>query len=1037
MASRGIYLCLLAASVVSAGGLPARAAAKPAGAERPPPVRTVRISIGDGSLSAALRELARRTGLELLYDQKLVRGVRAPGIRGNFAPEDALSRLLIGTGIAHRRTGEGTIVLFVKPAQPSPIEAPEVVPEILVVGRRTQNADIRRTQNDIQPYRVTTRADLEDAHRDNIDQYMRSRVPANADFAAPAQNTFVESGSVRSQINLRGLGPLRTLVLVDGRRMPSLPTGASDYLQPDLNGIPLTAIDRIETLTGTAGGIYGPGAIGGVVNIVLRRDYRGAEIRMTSGISSRGDNARSGIEGRLGFSPDGGRTDVMILAAYSRSEPLLTEDRDYFLRARERRFANNPAAYVNRQFTANSVGVLSRSGNLVLDPEKGGTPLGSTFTFLPIDFSGTQAERLALLVANAGKVDLSLPRDESVSRRSLIARPEVISVLANVRHRFGSNIEAFADLIYYSNAGMIRDNPGSQFQNTRADAPNNPFAQVVSFSYPEPNVIGEAGQEAEMRRATLGLIADLPGGWAANADYASGRAVSDLFLRRVVTSRSFGNAIREGRPDPGRPPLEPLGDWATFVAASATYLSELSTSVRYINRFSDASVRLAGPLAMLPGGALTLTLLGESRREHVRPAIVDYRSETFNQSNMTPDRSLQVRSAHAELRAPLVPDSSRTFLRGLELQLAARQDSTRTVFPVEPAFGFPSNDDLLRIKRRAFTFTGGVRFLPLPSLMLRASVATGELPPSIQQLSTISSFISGFNAYGVLDRLRGNRPVGTEGMVEELRGGRSTIRSERARTINVGFVLNPLARRRPRIAVDFSRIDRRREVLPFLFRPAAVLLNENLYPGRVVREPLGEEDRQAGFTAGRVSAIDLRSTNEGRSQVDTVDAQFDWRFEGPAGGEVRLSADATWQPRFTARRSRLEGEFSRIGHIDGPLRLRGNVGAEWSRKSTTMGLNAQYYSGYRVTYSEPSQAGLNAQILLDQGAERIGAQAYIDFYARQALPVAGQRVELGLGILNLLDTSPPILTQLNTPGYSLYGDARRRRFELSLSARFR
>jgi hypothetical protein len=270
----------------------------------------------------------------------------------------------------------------------------------------------------------------------------------------------------------------------------------------------------------------------------------------------------------------------------------------------------------------------------------------------------------------------------------------------------------------------------------------------------------------------------------------------------------------------------------------------------------------------------------------------------------------------------------------------------------------------------------------------------------------------------------------------ELRGGRSTIRSEHARTISVGFVLNPEARRGPRIAVDFSRIDRKREVLPFKFGPATVLLNQELYPGRVGREPLSEQDRQAGFTAGRVSAIDLRSTNEGSSQVDTLDAQFDWRFEGPARGEVRLSAASTWQPRFMVRRSRLEGEFSRVGRIDGPLRLRGNVGAEWSRGPTTIGLNAQYYSGYRVTYSEPSQAGLNAQIVLDQGAERIAAQAYVDFYAGHALRVGSQRVELGLGISNLLDTSPPILAQPNTPGYSLYADPRRRRFELTLSSKF-
>ncbi|HEX8448558.1 MAG TPA: TonB-dependent receptor plug domain-containing protein, partial [Allosphingosinicella sp.] len=298
-------------------------------------------SSGGKDLCRGLAELVRTARAEILYDSKLCRGRRGQQPPRGAPVAQALAALLAGTGIGHRRTPDGAFVLYILPQlAPADTVKEGAIPDILVTGRRTHNADIRRTQNDIQPYRVATRADVERAHRDNVDQYMRSRVPANADFAAPAQNTFVENGSARSQIDLRGLGPLRTLVLVDGRRMPSLPTGSSDYFQPDLNGIPLTAIDRIETLTGTAGGIYGPGAIGGVVNIVLKRDYRGADIRLTSGISSRGDAARMGVEGRIGFTPDGGRTDVMVLAAYSRSGSLLTAERDYFLRARQLRFAN-------------------------------------------------------------------------------------------------------------------------------------------------------------------------------------------------------------------------------------------------------------------------------------------------------------------------------------------------------------------------------------------------------------------------------------------------------------------------------------------------------------------------------------------------------------------------------------------------------------------------------------------------------------------------------------------------------------------------
>ena len=73
-----------------------------------------------------------------------------------------------------------------------------------------------------------------------------------------------------SAINLRGLGTDETLILVDGRRMPGISL-SGERLQPDINGIPLAAVERIEVLPSTAGGIYGGSAVGGVVNVIDTR----------------------------------------------------------------------------------------------------------------------------------------------------------------------------------------------------------------------------------------------------------------------------------------------------------------------------------------------------------------------------------------------------------------------------------------------------------------------------------------------------------------------------------------------------------------------------------------------------------------------------------------------------------------------------------------------------------------------------------------------------------------------------------------------
>ena len=97
--------------------------------------------------------------------------------------------------------------------------------------------------------------------------------------------TFNSTGSQRpqsgssaqgvSEVALRGIGSSRTLILIDGRRVPKSPSTGSTQ---DLNQIPLGAIERIEVLTDGASAIYGSDAIGGVINIVTRDDFQGAEL---------------------------------------------------------------------------------------------------------------------------------------------------------------------------------------------------------------------------------------------------------------------------------------------------------------------------------------------------------------------------------------------------------------------------------------------------------------------------------------------------------------------------------------------------------------------------------------------------------------------------------------------------------------------------------------------------------------------------------------------------------------------------------------
>jgi outer membrane receptor protein involved in Fe transport len=127
----------------------------------------------------------------------------------------------------------------------------------------------------------------------------------------------LEGGDGAARVSLRGLGVNRTLVLIDGQRMAN----------QDLNMIPQSMVERVDVLAEGASTVYGSDAIGGVVNFILRKDYKGAEISVNDGISSHGDGQRHG------FNLSGGLTgDNFSLSGgvdYNKYDAVLTTKRGF------------------------------------------------------------------------------------------------------------------------------------------------------------------------------------------------------------------------------------------------------------------------------------------------------------------------------------------------------------------------------------------------------------------------------------------------------------------------------------------------------------------------------------------------------------------------------------------------------------------------------------------------------------------------------------------------------------------------------------
>jgi len=138
----------------------------------------------------------------------------------------------------------------------------EMIEEVIVTGSRIKRADL----DSASPVTVMTREDFEWRGVSDVG-YLLQRMPGMA--GSPIGTTTNNGGNGSVQIDLRGLGAIRTLTLVNGKRT----VDGGDY-----QTIPATMIERVEILKDGASAVYGADAVAGVVNIITRRDYEGVSL---------------------------------------------------------------------------------------------------------------------------------------------------------------------------------------------------------------------------------------------------------------------------------------------------------------------------------------------------------------------------------------------------------------------------------------------------------------------------------------------------------------------------------------------------------------------------------------------------------------------------------------------------------------------------------------------------------------------------------------------------------------------------------------
>lgn len=226
------------------------------------------------------------------------------------------------------------------------------IEQIVVTGSRIKMANLEGTS----PVTQVTSADIQTQGVTRVEDLINQLPQAFA-----AQNANVSNGaSGTATVNLRGLGSARTLVLIDGRRMPY---GGVTNSAADLNQIPAAMVERVEVLTGGASAVYGSDAIGGVVNFIMKKDFEGVQFDAQYGFYQHENNytgpgevkLRDVIKGRaatnpqnfrlpgnvvtdgagtefnvlMGVSTEDGRGNITAYAGVRDNDEVLQADRDY------------------------------------------------------------------------------------------------------------------------------------------------------------------------------------------------------------------------------------------------------------------------------------------------------------------------------------------------------------------------------------------------------------------------------------------------------------------------------------------------------------------------------------------------------------------------------------------------------------------------------------------------------------------------------------------------------------------------------------
>jgi len=593
----------------------------------------------------------------------------------------------------------------------------------------------------------------------------------------------LEGGDGAARVSLRGLGTNRTLVLVDGQRLANA----------DLNMIPQNMIERVDVLAEGASTVYGSDAIGGVVNFILRKDYKGAELSVNDGVSSHGDAQRHGGQFTVGASGEDGN--IVAGIDYNKYNPVL---------ATRRGFSSHQLYLSSGVVTAAGSGTIP-SGRILIpgtSPAAAGCALnsqGNTYVTLA-NGSGNSLGNYRCYGGAGDTFNYN-------AYNYIQTAQERTNFFLSGNYKITDSVTFFGDAFYNHTRSSGQDAPAptsvGDGWNVLASNPINPFG--VTFSQGTIGDPNTSGYQLSTRLTGLGtrlhtfstdneqINTGLRGAfgqstwiWDASIDYGHSRRVQTNY--NEVNVPAFQAAIDSGanifnQADPAVTALLKNGVDAPVYTMT--------------NTMKQAQANASGTIWDLPAGSMQLSVGALYRKTSMdynvtSDAILDPVTNTctvLSEACGSPGGgSINVKELYAETLIPVL--SEQPFAYSLNVDLGLRSSNYSTS-------GTTTNGKL------------AIEYRPVADLLVRGTVSQVFRAPNLDELydgrtvagPTLTDPCVGLSAAQLAAHTAAcqNVPVNWSGnplgQVTAYYSGAATVGSslkpEQGKSIDIGFVYSP------------------------------------------------------------------------------------------------------------------------------------------------------------------------------------------------------------------------------------------------------